>query len=357
MFEDTYEQLYKIAVNTGIVSRPGAKPDFGNGVPRDQLTDWQRKTRAELTYGMVSGEATAQKIARFIRFGGTVTAWHSGGQNCKAPFELRDGQTVPHKCRARQHRCNANFILAQHLGADFDTLSSETELSDNALVRSYGSIIYHTPSSKPDRPKMRVIFLLDEPVTDGPLYRNLILAMQWKLEGKPDPACSDYCRLFYGNLGSQPTVTDKVLPLETAKDWLKEYETARPAKPAGLTQLITPNTNLSMSEQKRLKAFGGAVLNRSCDKVRSTYQGNRHYELKRQAFNVGTFVAGGVLSEYEARQALEEAYRSHISSPPDMDDLIEWAFSHAREYPQGLPIEDSIKRAEWYAARGYRYAV
>lgn len=334
----------KIAINTGIVSKPGFKPDFGQGVSREQLTDWQRRTRYELTFKMQNVEATTSQIASVINQGGTVTAWHGGGADCRAG----------HECKHRQHRCNANFLTAQHLGADFDNLGSEAELFENPLVREYGSIIYHTPSSLPGKPKMRVIFLLDEEIDDGPTYRQMVKAMMWKFEGKPDPACSDYCRLFYGNFRCNPVVTGRVLPLAVALDWLADYDAAQPkAKPA-LTKLFTPESG---EDSKRREAFGRAVLARACDKVRGAAQGNRHYELKRQAFNVGTFVAGGVLDEMTARQALEEAYRTHVANPPDMDALIDWAFDHARNSPQGLPVEAKQSRQEWWASRGYQYAV
>lgn len=357
---------FKIATNLGILSRPGAKPDFGTGTPKEQLTDWQRRTRSELTFNMRNVEVTMSKIAQTVAMGGTITAWHAGGKSCKAGFETRNGETAPHVCRNQQHRCNANFVLAQHLGADFDQLTDESEVLNHPLVKAYGSIIYHTPSSKPGKPKMRVIFLLDTPVTDGATYRQMVKAMLWKFEGQPDPACTDYCRLFYGNRGCEPTVTGRVLPIEIAKEWLKEYQAYLDSQPKASNQtsrIIQAGQNLSAQDEKRVKAFGGAVLTRACDRVRSAAPGERHYQLKKSAFNIFTFVAGGVLDEYEARRALEDAYRTHVANPVDMQDVLDWAVNHASAYPQGLPVEDELsvqakirQRREWIKARGHAHA-
>jgi hypothetical protein len=364
MFENTYEQQFRIAANTGIVSRPGQKPDFATGTPYDQLTPWQRQTRSELTYRMVNGEATPQKIAKIIRAGGSITAWHTGGKDCQQPFEIRNGDAQQHVCWSKQHRCSANFTLAQHLGADFDNLESETELFENELVQQHGSIIYHTPSSyyQGNGPKMRVIFLLDTPITDGPLYKDLILAMQWKFEDKPDPSCRDHCRLFYGNLGCEPIVTGQILPLATAMRWLSEYKANRPVKPTNVTRLIPPGTALTPTEQKRTKAFGDAVLRRAEEKVRSAMPGNRHYELKRQGYNVFCYVHGGVIREMDARQALDDAYRSHVANPLDLKDLLEWCYENTRDNAQGLPADTVSEqtrirqRREWFKAKGQRHA-
>src|SRR5690348_16649441 len=101
--------MFKIAFNLGVISKPGEKPDFGNGIPKELLTAWQRKTRRELTFNMHNVEITPQRIAAIIGEGGTITAWHTGGDECKKSFDVRDGKMVMHQCFSRQHRCNDNF--------------------------------------------------------------------------------------------------------------------------------------------------------------------------------------------------------------------------------------------------------
>jgi hypothetical protein len=157
-------------------------------------------------------------------------------------------------------------------------------------------------------------------------------------------------------------VTGNVLPLATAKAWLVEYEQAHPVKSGSSSRLLTPGQELSQHERKRAKAFGDAILRRASDKIKSAMSGNRHYELKRQGYNVFCYVHGGVISEMDARQALEDAYRSHVANPLDLHDLLEWCYENTRDNPQGLPVETSaqergfIRQQERYAQRGARYA-
>lgn len=327
-------EKYKVAVNLGIISRPGQKPDFGMGLKPDQMTPWQRKTRRELTFNMSNVEATPAQIAKYINMGGTISTWHTGGKDCK---HCRNRE-----CFGRQHRANANFLEADFLGADFDNLTDAAQVLDNDFVKYYGSIISHTASSTIQKPKMRVFFLLSETVTDGPLYREMNLAMMWKLEGLADPSCKDYCRLWFGNQGADPIVTRNILPIETAlelrAEWLAGPGRPKDLLPEHIKLIPKPNNGPQSAEDRRKEAFGKAVLARAVEKISAATEGNRHDTLKNMAYNVYAFVKGGVIDKNEADEALERAYPAKDRG--DGPDLLEWAYENA---PVDHMPEDFIK--------------
>lgn len=94
-----------------------------------------------------------------------------------------------------------NFQLAQHIAVDMDCGDGRADietLTRHPLVQAYGAIIHETPSHKPAAPRARVIFILDEPITDAAGYKAAIQVVTDLFDGS-DPACVDAARFFYGN--------------------------------------------------------------------------------------------------------------------------------------------------------------
>jgi hypothetical protein len=354
------ERTFKIAHSLAVPGEPGIKPKFAlPGTPWKDRTEWEKRCAMALTYNMHCEEMTLARLVYLKYCGATITAWHTGGANCRVKTTFRDGKPVPHSpegCPGPLHRANANFELAMHLAADFDTLSSIQEVLNHPVVQQYAAVVYHTPSSTDEKPRLRVIFLLDDEITDGAIYRDVILAMMWKFDGTPDPSCKDYCRLFYGCFGRKPAYRDRILPVKVALEWRQEYLDSRPKKviPAATepARLILPGDKLTDEEEKRRLAFARGVLKRACDKVRNATEGNRHYFLVDQARNVAAFVRGGVIDRYEAKNALLEVYPA--SSRGDGPAVIDWAFDSADIKPEGLPADNT---ANWWASRGYHYEI
>lgn len=94
-----------------------------------------------------------------------------------------------------------NFQLAQHIAIDMDCADERANieaLAQHPLVTAYGAIIHETPSHRPDAPRSRVIFILDEPIKDATGYKAAIQVVTDLFDGS-DPACVDAARFFYGN--------------------------------------------------------------------------------------------------------------------------------------------------------------
>lgn len=94
-----------------------------------------------------------------------------------------------------------NFQLAQHIAIDMDCGDARATLDTlirHPLVVAYGAIIHETPSHKPDMPRARVVFVLDEPITDAAGYKAAIQIVTDLFDGS-DQACVDAARFFFGN--------------------------------------------------------------------------------------------------------------------------------------------------------------
>lgn len=100
-----------------------------------------------------------------------------------------------------------NFQLAQHIAIDMDCADGRADmetLQRHPLVQTYGAIIHETPSHRPEAPRSRVIFILDEPIQDANGYKVAIQTVTDLFDGS-DPACVDSARFFYGNGGLHMT--------------------------------------------------------------------------------------------------------------------------------------------------------
>ena len=138
---------------------------------------------------------------------------------------------------ANNWRTSANYICGQHLGIDFDTRSVADALAD-PFVAKYAALVYATPSSTPEAPRSRAVFLLDSPISQPANYVRAASALIWTFGGAADRQCKDAARFFYGSLCSMPTRLDNVLPLAVVRALIADYEALqqRPAQAAPVLQ-------------------------------------------------------------------------------------------------------------------------
>lgn len=156
-------------------------------------------------------EARLPAVAWMIDEGRAFTTWHSNGW-----------------------RHSKNYVCGQHLGLDFDTEDERSSipflLRDDFIAR-YGALVYATPSSKPDAPRSRVLFVLDAPIMQAANYARAASALIWLFGGHADRQCKDAARFFYGSVGSMPTHIDNVLPLDTIKALIAKQDAMSKPQP------------------------------------------------------------------------------------------------------------------------------
>jgi len=160
---DNNQMEFRIGIhNVSFIEKPDRQDDF----------DWEL-----FNTGFVNREVDIFEFFNYIYIGRSYCAWMNGKRKVD------------------------NFQLAQHIAVDIDTGDKRgtiAELQKHPLVQGYGAIIHETPSHRPDAPRARVIFLLDEPITTADGYKAAIQVVTEMFDGA-DPACVDAARFFFGN--------------------------------------------------------------------------------------------------------------------------------------------------------------
>ncbi|MCA0453426.1 MAG: hypothetical protein LCI00_05585 [Chloroflexi bacterium] len=118
-------------------------------------------------------------------------------------------------------RQQANFQSAQLLLLDFDEIANLG--IDRAMsipfIRDYAAILYETPKSTPEKPRLRVVFICEKPITDAGEYENLLKRLLLHLEVTydfyADWSTANAAQFFFGSDKPNPVVRDRILP-----EWL-----------------------------------------------------------------------------------------------------------------------------------------
>lgn len=209
---------YKIAINT--MELTGKLPQ---GDPR-----W-----GKFNDSFVNRELEIFDIANDIFMGRSFSPWHTGRRSVE------------------------NFQLAQHIGVDMDTedeRSSIDYIKAMDFVSIYGGLIYTTPNHTPEKPRARILFFLDQPITDREAYKSAI-GFVYGLFPDPDTACIDCSRFFYGSKNCEIALLDNVLPLAHLRNYYKRFKnvikpvtTQQQAQPPAETR--TPYTPKTTTEKE-----------------------------------------------------------------------------------------------------------
>lgn len=202
-----------------------------------------------------------------------------------------------------------NFVASQHIAVDMDSgdeRSGFAALLRHDLVRVYGGMMHTTPSHSDAAPRARVIFFLDEPITDAPGYQTAAKFLVSQFDGA-DPACTDASRFFYGSKGCDIWLSDNVLPVAQLRQFWRRWHTRQvPERRDGIIRLeeyrAQPAPIQRAPDGKR-----GYNLDALLDPVRQAVQGNRNNALNRQAFLAGKDIQAGRIGESEVVEHLLRA--------------------------------------------------
>jgi hypothetical protein len=189
-----------------------------------------------------------------------------------------------------------NFICGQHIAVDLDTgdeRSTLAALSAHLFVRMYGGILYTTPSHTLEAPRARVLFFLDQTITDPHGYQEAAKFVIAQFDGA-DVACSDASRFFYGSYGCELAIPDNVLPLLELRHLFVKWKQAQPRHER--------NTNT-----ERTTGDGAGQFERLVGEMAMAREGNRNNTLNRVAFIVGKIVAEGKINARDAESRLLSA--------------------------------------------------
>lgn len=197
-----------------------------------------------------------------------------------------------------------NFILAGHIAIDMDSgdeRSSFDTLQKHDLVQMYGSLMHTTPSHTAAAPRARVIFFLDEPITDAAKFQTAAKFMVAQFDGA-DLACTDASRFFYGAYNCDIWFSDNVLPLQQLRHfyriWAKDNKV-----PTQVPTVVPAQDNIIKLHEYRqsgpVERSGGVNIDALIDPVRMAREGTRNATLNRQSFLAGKDIRAGKLRQGE----------------------------------------------------------
>ena len=75
-------------------------------------------------------------------------------------------------------------------------------MAEDPFIAAHAAFLYETPSSIPECPKARIVFVLDEPITDTVDYRTAQEAL-WSKFGATDSQVKEPARFFYGRVNAR----------------------------------------------------------------------------------------------------------------------------------------------------------
>ena len=201
-------------------------------------------------------------------------------------------------------RKQTNFSEAWHIAFDCDQSSLEA-VQSLAWVDHFASFGYTTPSHTDDAPRCRVVFVFDQPITDGDAYRQLYFALAWRFQVDgiaTDPACKDLLRVYFGSPHCAVWPNWSVLPGPAQAELIRQWRLSVPpeVKPQAQPVHIAPPDSLPP----------GLLQDKAHQLLQNLQQcpdGEKHYTLRKIAYTFGGYVASGYYAQSDVLGWLEDA--------------------------------------------------
>ncbi|MDM0042162.1 hypothetical protein QTI05_24200 [Variovorax sp. J22R193] len=191
--------------------------------------------------------------------------WHNISVSVDDLFELltKDGMALGPALSKGTHRIEPNFKCHSVALVDIDSGMSIAELKKNIFYQKYGAGYYTTPSHTDSEPRFRIVYELEQAITDALEMRALYEALMC-IHGAADASCKDASRLFYGTVNAARCErTGRVLDAAGIKYALLQRPTA-------------PARHVRTAEEKSFPAPQLAEVQELLDELRK-YVGDLQY--------------------------------------------------------------------------------
>lgn len=142
-------------------------------------------------------------------------------------------------------REETQFKSSQVIGVDFDQGPDVEYFSRvDAFARKYAAVIYSTVSSTDEKPRTRLLFVLDEPVTSADEYKHQVTALLGRFrQFGVDEVCKSSVQVFFGNSKGDYRINPEArIPKELISELINVYQ-----KPAQDTEKKKTSDILSTS--------------------------------------------------------------------------------------------------------------
>lgn len=217
---------------------------------------------------------------------------------------------------SEDRRKGSLWTSAQIIGVDIDSKKNIQPPADiiaaMPFVRDYAWLVYPTASSTTERPKTRIVFVLDQVVTTPAAWQAIIRGVLSHLKHlEPDISCTDLPRYFAGSTQPGHITIGQVLPLAiagglTADEARADYQAYQLDL---LRQQEPPQRKASVTTDEAERRTTNYV-NKTIGTLETTTDG-RHAALIKAAASLGDLVKGDdwTLTTDEAERLLMDACR------------------------------------------------
>lgn len=273
----------------------------------------------------------------------------------KVVKHIRTGKAFTVGHFSDNHRIETHFVSSQLLALDLDQCPMDIDqLEDwSEFIQDYAFMMYPTPSSTIEYPKTRILFILDTPVEQSKRWRVLQFAlMEHFAEVKPDEACKDPSRLFYGCETSQYYVNYEArLPID-----LMANLAIPQAERDEFSRLAKNYTVKLHREDNDLQRCATNFLNHALRRVSSAQEGSRHNTFRNYALWLyGLNLGGWPISKSDIENGLTSIAMAWGDNEKTIQNNLKWPESHCtaiaideeRISKRGQYM-DAIKRQEKY---------
>lgn len=265
---------------------------------------------------------------------------------------ITTGKAICVSACKKNWRNEENFISAQLIGVDYDHNTSVRDLALNKFIEQYGFLIYATPSSTPENPRSRVLFMLDAPIENLATYKVYVKRLLQSLSiGNIDEQCKDGVRIFYGSdTDDFSLVRDVVLPIAVLE--------ALPQHPSELPKPeLPPRREVDTSnphEKARYLAYAKAVRENELAALESVPDGMdlRHGAINGATMRLVGFIKGGWAGFEGVEDELRSIGRRWGRSEQEIEASIKGAYVKATPTPVALPENNAPYKVPGPTANG-----
>jgi hypothetical protein len=210
-------------------------------------------------------------------------------------------------------RKQSNFRRSWHIAFDLDSASlAQAQALD--WVDYFASFGYTTPSHTAERPKCRIVFVFDQPISDTVRYRDLYHALAWRFQTdgiETDPACKDLLRLYFGSPGCEVWGNWSVLAGPSQDVLIRQWREAVPERPRPAAVTIV------LDGDGDYERYVEAIVDGEMRVVREAPAGKRHAVIFKAGAALGSLVASP-WAKLEFGTALDSLLNAATWADPDV---------------------------------------
>lgn len=187
------------------------------------------------------------------------------------------------------HRKGDKFIQSQILALDFDDSAelSIKEAMKHPDIARYAALVHATPSHTEEKPRTRVIFILNKSVPDSAKWERAAAAALYHFAAlQPDTSCKDCARFYFGSdvaVQEAARLPEHRLPISIVAAWVKTWQMAQEEEQRQLSLL--PGVP-ELPKRDRAERYAEVAFDRTVTEVAEAVEGTRNDLLNKAAYKL-----------------------------------------------------------------------